>query len=207
MTRLALPRGLPVLAVIVVLAVLAPALAPAAVRAQQTQGTAGEKTAAHAYFTDLSLVDQNGESHEFYSDLLAGKVVVINAFFARCEGVCPAMNAKLVQVQNWLGDRLGDEVVMLSITVDAENDTPEVLSEYARQWDARPGWYFLTGEPEAVDRALYKLGQYVEQKEGHTSIVIIGNEPTGLWKKANGLASPQDLVAILDSVLADTGAR
>lgn len=194
-------------AVAALLCLTALLMAPVAVTAQEATTAVGDdRTAAHAYFTDLTLVDQHGESHEFYTDLLAGKVVVINAFFARCEGVCPAMNAKLVQVQKWLGERLGDDVVMLSITVDAEHDTPDVLAEYARQWDARPGWYFLTGNPETVDRALYKLGQYVEQKEGHTSIVIMGNEPTGLWKKANGLASPQDLVAILDSVISDSGA-
>ena len=181
-------------------------LAAVTLLAVPAAGTEAPTSPAGRYFTDLELVDQNGTSHRLYSDLLAGKVVVVSAFFARCEGVCPALNAKLAQVQKWLGDRLGREVRMLSITVDAEHDTPEVLAEYARQWKARPGWYFLTGDPRVVDQALYKMGQYVEQKEAHTSIVIFGNEPTGLWKKANGLATPEDLVAILASVLEDQGA-
>jgi protein SCO1/2 len=52
---------------------------------------------------------------------------------------------------------------------------------------------------------LYKLGHYVEKKEAHRNIIIIGNEPTGLWKKALSVANAEDLVRILESVLQDQG--
>lgn len=75
------------------------------------------------------------------------------------------------------------------MSVDPQTDAPAKLKEYSERLKAKPGWFFLTGEKGNVHAALHKLGLYTENKESHTSILIIGNEPTGLWKKAFGLAS------------------
>lgn len=169
-------------------------------------GAPGETVSpAHKYFTDVVLIDQHGEPKRLYSDLLKGKVVVVDAFYATCNGVCPLMTEKLAGLQSWLGDRLGKDVYLLSLTVDPETDTPEKLRQYAARVKARPGWFFLTGKKENVDWALYRLGQYVESKDDHTNILIMGNEATGLWKKVVGLAPPQDLVRSLDALLHDRG--
>lgn len=159
--------------------------------------------AAHHYFTDVELLDQDGRKLRLYSDLLQGKVVIINSFFATCEAVCPVISAKMAQIQAHLGARLGKEVVMLSFTVDPAHDTPTVLKAYAARWNAKPGWYFLTGPPENLKFALQKLGQWVENKDAHMTLLIIGNEPTGLWKKANAVGKPEELIAVVDSVLRD----
>jgi protein SCO1/2 len=142
----------------------------------------------------------------FYSDVLKGKTVVVNAFFATCTGVCPPMNRNMKAIQDALGDRVGKDVFLVSITVDPATDTPTRLKEYAQKFQAKPGWLFLTGKKENVDWALYKLGQYVEDKSGHKSIIIIGNEATGLWKKAFGMARPEELIAIVNGVMNDKGA-
>jgi protein SCO1/2 len=102
------------------------------------------------------------------------------------------MSRNMEKIQEALGDRLGKEVFLVSISVDPVTDTPPRLKEYARKFHARPGWTFLTGKKENVDWALYKVGQYVETKDDHTTIWIIGNEATGLWKKALGLAKADD---------------
>ena len=73
----------------------------------------------------------------------------------------------------------------------------------SKKLGAKPGWYFLTGEKANVEFALRKLGQYVENKQDHTNIFIIGNERTGLWKKAFGLARADDIVKVVESVLND----
>ena len=54
-----------------------------------------------------------------------------------------------------------------------------------------------------MDFALKKLGQFVDNKESHLNIFIIGNERTGLWKKAFGLAKSEELVKVVDSVIND----
>lgn len=158
------------------------------------------------YFTDTVLTDQHGEPQRFYSDLLKDKVVVINAFFTSCTGVCPVMAGNLVRVQEWLGDRLGSDVHLISISVDPATDTPEKLLAYAERFGAREGWSFLAGDPAQVDFILGRLGQAVDSREDHTSVMAIGNLRTGLWKKAQGLAAAQDLIVVVDSVLRDEAA-
>ena len=158
---------------------------------------------AHKYFTDVELINQDGKKMRFYSDLLGGKVVIVNSFFATCQGSCLPMNRNLEKLQAALGDHVGRDVHIISISVDPTVDTPANLKEYAKKLHARPGWYFLTGDKQNVDLALYKLGQFVSDKQDHLSIFIIGNERTGLWKKAFALARADELLKIVESVLQD----
>jgi protein SCO1/2 len=160
-------------------------------------------SAAEKYFSDVELIDQDGQKLHFYSDVLKNKVVIVNVFFTTCVSVCPPMNRNMEMIQAALGDRLGKDAFLVSISIDPENDTPPKLKDYARRFHARPGWTFLTGKKENVDWALYKLGQYVEKKDDHSTIIIIGNEAKGLWKKAFGLAKVDELMKIVDDVLND----
>jgi protein SCO1/2 len=180
------------------MAVLAAALA-----AQEGPRRSAGMSAAAQYFTDVTLVDQNGKTQRLYSDLLRGKVVIMNSFFATCKDSCPVMAGNLAKIQDVAGDRLGKDVYFLSFTVDPETDTPERLKAYAEHVKARPGWFFLTGSKENVTFALRKLGFYSEEKQNHLSLFIVGNEPTGLWKKAMGMAPAQDLIPIVQAVLGD----
>jgi protein SCO1 len=164
-----------------------------------------EASAAQKYFSDVELLNQDGAKMRFYSDLLKGHTVVIIPFFSTCTAVCPPMNRNLEKVQGALGDRLGKQVYLISISVDPVTDTPPRLKEYAAKFHAKPGWFFVTGKKENVDWALYKLGQYVEDKNNHSSIMIIGNESTGLWKKAYALARPEELIKIVEEVANDKG--
>src|ERR1044072_9421035 len=167
--------------------------------------TNGTENAAAKYFTHVTLVNQNGEKMRFYSDLLQGKTVIINSFFATCQGSCLPMTRNLEKVQEALGDRLRKDARIISISVDPEVATPTELKAFSKKFHARPGWYFLTGSKENVEFVLKKLGQFVEDKNDHTNIFIIGNERTGLWKKAFGLAKSEELVKVVDSVLDDKG--
>lgn len=171
-----------------------------------TAKAADDVSPAHKYFTDVELMDQDGKKVRFYTDVLKGKTVVINAFFTTCTSVCPPMNRNMERIQQALGDRVGRDVLLVSMSVDPEVDTPPKLKEYAKKFHAGPGWMFLTGKKENVEQALYKLGQSVQAKEDHTTIMIIGNETTGLWKKALGIANPNELVQIVESVVNDKGA-
>jgi len=170
---------------------------------QAQQPATPDETPAHKYFTDVELINQNGEKMRFYSDLLQGKVVIINSFFATCQGSCLPLNQNLAKVQAALGDRLGKDVYIVSISVDPTVDTPPNLKAYAKKLQARPGWFFLTGSKENVDFALKKIGQFVDDKQDHLNIFIIGNERTGLWKKAFGLAKSEEIVKVVESVVND----
>ena len=182
---------------------------PGPASAQSTEKTpaasvaASPEDAASKYFGDVELIDQDGRPQRLYSDLFKGKVVIINPFFTTCTGVCPPMTRNLEAIQDWLGSRLGKEVHMISITVDPETDTPLKLKQYAAQFHAKPGWYFVGGTRENTEMALRKLGQYVQEKSDHSTLMIVGNLRTGLWKKALAMARPADLIAIVESVVND----
>jgi protein SCO1 len=160
-----------------------------------------ELSPGQKYFSDVELIDQNGEKLRFYSDLLKGKVVVINSFFSTCSSICPPMNQNFARIQNALGDRVGKDVNLISLTVDPETDSPSRLKEYAEKLGAKPGWHLLTGKKENIEWALYKVGHYVEMKDDHTSVVIIGNEPKGIWTKAHGLAKPEELIKLVEEII------
>ncbi|HYP52946.1 MAG TPA: SCO family protein [Pyrinomonadaceae bacterium] len=104
------------------------------------------ETAAGKWFTDVELIDQDGKTVRFYSDLLKGKTVVVNAFFTTCASVCPPMNRNFEKIQEAFGDRVGKDVFLISISVDPATDTPPRLKEYAKKFNARAGWTFLTGK-------------------------------------------------------------
>jgi protein SCO1/2 len=183
----------------------APPPDPHAGHRMPAQPAAQESSPAQKYFSDVKLLDQDGRAVRFYTDMLKGKTVVINAFFTTCTSVCPPMSRNLEKMQAALGDRLGRDVFIVSISVDPLTDTPPRLKQYAQRFHAKPGWIFLTGQKENVDWALYKLGQYVEDKNDHTTIMIVGNEATGLWKKVFGLAKPDELLRLVNEVANDKG--
>lgn len=160
------------------------------------------RTAGQKYFTDVELVNQDGKKVRFYSDLIDGKIVIINSFFASCTGVCPVMSGTYKKIQAALGDRIGKDVHLISISVDPETDTPAALRKYAKATNARPGWTFITGDKKSVETALHKLGLKTATKESHTPVVLIGNEPKGVWKKAFGLAASDEVVKLVNEVVA-----
>jgi protein SCO1 len=158
---------------------------------------------AERYFGNAVLTNQDGRPLRLYTDILKGNVVIINSFYSNCNGVCRVTIPVFKQLQDDLGERVGKDVRLVSITVDPESDTPEVLKHYAAGVGAKPGWDFLTGNKETVDQVLYKLGLYTEAKEEHSNIFIVGNEPTGLWKKVLGIAPPYEIRRSVESVLGD----
>jgi protein SCO1/2 len=168
-----------------------------------TQAAQETQPPAQHYFTDVVLVNQFGQPMRFYTDLLKDKVVVINAFFSACKDSCPMMAGTYSKLQDVLGPHLGKDAYLISISVDSESDTPEKLKAYGERFHARPGWFFLTGKKENVDFALNKVGLKAPRKEDHLTVFIVGNLSTGLWKKAFGLASAEEVSKVVQSVLRD----
>jgi protein SCO1 len=162
-----------------------------------TQGADGSG-AAREYFTDTILVDQNGRSHRFYSDLVAGRVVIMNIIFTGCRSSCPIIMGRLVELQDLLGPKRSD-VSILSISVDPVLDTPQALHAYADGLQAGPGWYFLTGAKESVETVLRRIGNRSSTPEDHIDVIVVGNDATGTWIKLTAIATTEDLArAVLE---------
>jgi protein SCO1/2 len=166
--------------------------------AGQVKATKTPAEAAASYFPNTLLVTQDGKPVHFFDDLLKGRTVIINFMFTTCTGICPAMTANLLKVQAYLGDRVGKDINMISISVDPNIDTPEALKKYATNYKVKPGWYFLTGNKADVDLVLHKVGGFVEDKNDHSGVLIVGNVETGDWLKVFAMARPAE---IADSVM------
>lgn len=151
--------------------------------------------AAATYFPNVELLTQDGQPVRFYEDLLKDKIVLINFMFTTCTSICPPMTGNMAKVQRYLGEHVGREVLMISISVDPQVDTPPVLKKYAENFKAQPGWYFLTGRKENVERVLAKLGGFVADKTEHSVVLIIGNEATGDWMKVHAMSKPAEIAA------------
>jgi protein SCO1 len=97
---------------------------------------------------------------------LRGKVVAVTFIYTECPDICPLLTQKMVQIQDELGANFGARVAFVSISLDPEHDTPEVLKDYAQFWGAKAeGWVFLTGSPEAVRDVTRRYGVFFAKKE------------------------------------------
>ena len=155
--------------------------------------------AARDYFTDTVLVDQDGASHRFYSDLIADRVVIMNIIFTGCRSSCPIIMGRLLELQDLLGPKRSD-VSILSISVDPVLDTPQALRAYADSLQAKEGWYFLTGEKDAVDTVLGRLGNRSSKPEDHNDVIVVGNDASGTWIKLTAIATTEDIARAVAEV-------
>jgi protein SCO1 len=158
-----------------------------------------------AYFPQVTLKNQFDQNVDFYGDLIKGKIVLINVFYTECDGkLCSQGTDNLVKLQNLLGDRLGKEVFMYSISLRPEHDTPKVLEQYAKDHGAK--WQFLTGRPEDVQQVLEKLGMstpdlnVVGDPKRHSGKVRIGNEAIDKWTSASVLDDPDHIRKLIANV-------
>ena len=149
---------------------------------------------------DSLFVDQNEKRVKFYSDLVKGKVVVINFFFTTCRDVCPMQGRAMTKLKTSLGERLGRDVFFISVSKDPANDTPERLTQWARNYGVGSGWTLLTGDASVIEKLLWDFSGERLGQEMHESLVIIGNDRTGVWTSADGLLLTEDLVKAIDGV-------
>src|SRR4030095_7627359 len=179
-----LARAAAIVKVINDTAAQAPTTPPA--REEAKKAVSPAEAAAH-YFPNHVLLTQDNRPVRFFDDLLKGKTVLINFFFATCTGVCSPMTANLAKVKALLGEHVGREINMISLTVDPLLDTPAALKQYAERFKIGTGWYFLSGKKENVDWGSSKFGGYVKKKTDHNNLLIIGNVETGEWVKVFAL--------------------
>ena len=195
-------------------AVLAPLAAPvAAVAAGRDPAPSARDRIRARYFPNLALRTQDNRTVRFYDDLIKGKVVILNFMYAECDGICPGITANLVKVQKLLGRRVGRDIFMYSLTLEPAHDTPAVLEAYARGHGAGPGWTFLTGRPEDIERLRRSLGfvdpdPVVDQdKASHIGNIRYGNEPAMLWAACPGLTDARWIVESISWVMRPKEAR
>jgi protein SCO1 len=115
-----------------------------------------------------------------------GKVVAVTFIYTLCTATCPVLTPMMSFVQDRLGADFGSKIAFVSITVDPERDTPEVLKEYGQAFGANfAGWSFLTGAPAAIQDVTRRYGVYASKTEtgdvDHTFLTSIV-DPRGILR-------------------------
>src|SRR4051812_5451591 len=151
-------------------------------------------------FPDVTLTTQDGDDVKFY-DLIKGRVVAIDLIYTTCQYACPLESARLARMQQLLGDRMGKDIFFISISIDPEHDTPAALKAYAAKYQTGPGWIFLTGKQSDIDVLSKKLGLWTDPsltQDGHTPMLLIGNEATGQWTQTSALDNPKYTAVMIE---------
>jgi protein SCO1/2 len=180
------------------------AFMPFAARAGAVPGRASSAPAGGARrFPNVTLLTQDNQPVRFYDDLMKDKIVMINFFYVSCTGICPASTANLVKVHELLGDRVGRDIFMYSISLKPCEDRPAQLKEYKEMHGIKAGWTLLTGKPDDCELLRRHLGfadpDPVRDRDvtNHIGLVVYGNERLDSWAACPALTEPPSFVKYL----------
>jgi protein SCO1 len=159
----------------------------------------GWPVAARVSVPDLQVVTQRGERLRFNSEVIKGRIAIITGFFTTCTAMCPITQENLSHVAQQLGPRLGKDVVIVSLSVDATNDTPQRMKAWGEKFHIGPGWVLAGGNKADVDILLKSLGLFVDIPQRHQSALMVGSEATG-WIRVSSWTSPEKLIKLVDTI-------
>jgi protein SCO1/2 len=181
------------------------AAAPRAQEAHRHKAPAaqpGAEAAAQPRVPDVACLDQNGKKLRFHTDLVKGKVVVITFIFTSCTYMCTIIGEGVARLQAALGERVGRDVHLISVSIDPATDTPEKLKAWAARLKAKDGWTLVTGEKAEMDRLLKVLRGGASGNRTHSPLLLIGNEAKNVWTEAYASENPAKLIQQIDRVSA-----
>ncbi len=168
--------------------------------------SAGEISSEHSlYHLDAEWTDHRNKSYSL-SDF-AGEPVIVVMFYGNCTQVCPILIKDAWRLYSSIGKQMRDSVNVLAITFDTENDTPQVLRDYAEYEQLNiPGWHFMTAEQANVRTLAMMLGvQYTKKSDGHfahTNLVTVLDKQGRIAKRVEGLNQPMsEAVEVIRSIM------
>lgn len=115
---------------------------------------------------DFELTDQNNK--KITNKDMLGKVYVVEFFYSRCPTICPVMNSNMRAIEDKVNS---PDFGIISISIDPDNDTPEILKQHAKSVGAKsPNWHFLTGDRTYIGNLADQFNIYVgdEEDEGES---------------------------------------
>lgn len=162
----------------------------------------GVKLYGRSQLPEANVETHDGRSVSLYGDLIRNKVVIINFMSIAHEEDFP-ISANLAEVAKLLGEKMEEEVRIISITGDPENDTIERLAAFAARFGAPKGWTFVRAPGDgnaAYASRLYKHGRD-PSRPASVDIVHYGNDAVGLWAGFPALIAPEDALWRVKSVM------
>jgi protein SCO1 len=173
---------------------------------QNLRGTAAKNLQSEGEAYNFSLVNATGHSVTLTKS--AGKVRLVAFIYTRCNASCPVVTSQMVQLQNNLKREgiFGNDVELISITMDPAYDTESVLRNYEKKYGVAPvGWEFLTGTQQTVDKTLKEYGVYAKKVDATQYVHTVAEfliDSRGNIRKVYGMdISAQDTNKDIKSLL------
>ena len=162
--------------------------------ASQVQAAAEYKRTIEKYeVPDVTLVNQDGKRINLKTFLDEDKPVILDFIYGTCTTICPVLSIGFSHFQKKMGTD-ADKVRLVSISIDPDNDTPQVMKEYLQRYNARDGWDFLTGKRDDIIMVMRAFDAYVTNKMNHYPLTILHGPGDVNWVRINELLSTSDLM-------------
>lgn len=125
----------------------------------------------------------------------SGELLIVVMFYGNCTDVCPILIQDVWRLYQTLDPEVREQVQIAAVTFDYENDTPEVLREYARKENLElPNWHFMTSERSSIRHLAMMLGvQYRELSDGmfeHSNLITVLDREGQIGARIEGLGQP-----------------
>lgn len=167
-------------------------LAPGrAARAATTEGYT--RTMEEYTVPDVTLVNQDGAKVKVKELLLSDRPVLVDFIYTTCTTICPVLSANFTNFQRQDANQTGP-YRLVSISVDPENDTPKAMKSYLNRYYAQPGWDYLTGSRQDIDKVLNALNVKTVDKMDHLPVILIKSPSQGRWLRIFGLIGTAELM-------------
>jgi cytochrome oxidase Cu insertion factor (SCO1/SenC/PrrC family) len=153
-------------------------------------------------FPNPLLTTHGGRPVRLYDDFVRGRFLLLNFAYTRCEGKCPRGLSVLLAMRKLLTPRLGSEPDLVTLTLDPEHDSPDVLGRYVASRGAPAGWTCVTGDAGDLDRVRRFLGftdpdpRVDADRSQHGSLVAMGDDLRGRWQVASTQAGAEPLALL-----------
>jgi protein SCO1/2 len=170
-----------------------------------------DKVAIGAAMPDFTLLDQFNRTVHL-SDF-RGKVVAVDFIYTRCPlpDVCPRLSANFARLQARFHEKMNRDLVLVSITVDPQYDTPQILERYGKIWNTKEGWRLLTGGDAEIEAVAHRFGMNYWPEEGlitHTSETGVISRDGRLTARVDGSSfTPGQLGDLIQRELEKIDAR
>jgi protein SCO1/2 len=142
---------------------------------------------------DVTLVNQDGKKISLTSLLNGEKPVFLDFIYATCTTICPIMSVGFSYFQKKMGPE-ADKVQLVSISIDPDNDTPAIMTEYLQNYKSQPGWEFLTGKRQDIIQVMKAFDAYVVNKMNHYPRTILRAPGSDKWVRIDGLLGASELM-------------
>lgn len=147
----------------------------------------------------ITLTDLDGKPQRLDRALAGNDPLVLSFIFTTCSSSCSVLSAIMADVQRRFVARQRG-LLLASITIDPDNDTPAQLRRYAKKFEAGPAWHYYTGRFDDLLDVQRHFDVYRGSKVSHPPVLLMRRNDRAPWVRIEGFPTAAGLVALIDTL-------